>query len=79
MSSSKVWIVTTSGDRPIAAVAKDLAAAGFQVDSVLDAIGMITGRCSVKAIASVKRVKGVSAVEADAPVDIGPPDSQQSW
>jgi hypothetical protein len=79
MSSSKIWIVTTSGDRPIVLVAKDLVAVGFEVDSVLDAIGMITGRCSAKSIPAVRRVKGVSAVEADMPVDIGPPDAERTW
>jgi hypothetical protein len=78
MGVSKTWVVTTSGDRSITAIAKDLASAGFHVDAVLDAIGVITGHCGAKAIAAVRRVKGVATVEEDAPVDIGPPDAEPS-
>ena len=42
--SSKGWIVTTSGERSVKDVAKDLKAKGFSVDQVLDEIGAITGR-----------------------------------
>ena len=40
----KEWIITTSGDRPLSDVAKELKKHGFKVSNVLDEIGMITGR-----------------------------------
>ena len=43
MAESKRWIVTTSGDRPLNDVARDIKAAGFVIDEVLDQIGIITG------------------------------------
>jgi hypothetical protein len=43
VAESKRWIVTTSGDRPLNDVARDIKAAGFVIDEVLDQIGIITG------------------------------------
>jgi len=73
------WIVTTSGDRAIADVAKDLKAAGFAVDQTLGEIGIITGKSNAKAITKARAVRGVSDVSPDQPVDIGPPNSRETW
>jgi hypothetical protein len=73
------WIVTTSGDRAIADVAKDLKAAGFAIDQTLDQVGVITGKSDAKAITKARKVRGVADVSPDQPVDIGPPNSRETW
>ncbi|MGZ5444437.1 MAG: hypothetical protein ACXW5U_25185 [Thermoanaerobaculia bacterium] len=75
---SKDWVVTTSGERPIEEVAKDLRKKGLKVDYVLDAIGQITGVGSDAIAAKLRKVKGVADVSANVPVDIGPPDAEIS-
>ena len=79
MSKSKVWVVTTSGDRPPKDVAKDLKARGFSVDQVLDEIGVITGAADDDVVPSLRRIKGVADVSPDTPIDIGPPDAPTTW
>jgi hypothetical protein len=69
----KDLVVTVSGDRRIHEVARDLKATGFQVNQVLDAIGVVTGSAPSSHIAKLRKVPGVQDVSADHPVDIGPP------
>lgn len=66
-------IVTLSGDRPIHEVAKDLKAAGFNVEQVLEFAGSVTGSAHPKALQHLRKVKGVADVSPDHSVDIGPP------
>ena len=75
----KTWIVTTSADRPIAEIAKDLSAAGFKIDQTLDEIGIITGKSDDKAVVKVRSVPGVADISPDHQVDIGPPNSRENW
>jgi hypothetical protein len=75
----KTWVVTTSADRPITEVAKDLSAAGFKIDQTLDAIGVITGKSDDKAAKKARGVRGVTDISPDNPVDIGPPNSRETW
>lgn len=79
MAEVDQWVVTTSGDRPVADVVRDLAEAGFAVGEVLDAIGVITGSCTGSVADAVRQVPGVADVSPDQPVDIGPPDSPTTW
>ncbi len=79
MPDNKSWIVTTSGDRPIDDIAKDLKAAGFNVGQVLDTIGSITGAAGEETIRKVRSIAGVADVAPDIPVDVGPPDSDENW
>lgn len=69
----KSLVVTVSGKRQINEVARDLKAKGFQVDQILDAIGVVTGSASPKTVTKLRKVAGVADVSADNPVDIGPP------
>jgi hypothetical protein len=75
----KTWVVTTSAVRPIAEIAKDLSAAGFKVDQTLDEIGIITGKSDDEAARKVRAVPGVADISPDNPVDIGPPNSRETW
>ena len=69
-------IVTVSKDRNIKAIARDLKAAGLEVEGVLDAIGIVTGRADAK---SITRLRGVIDVSPDYKVDVGPPGAPISW
>jgi hypothetical protein len=79
MSQHKTWIVTTSGDRPVKDVAKDLRATGFSVDQVLDEIGAITGAGDDRVAEKARAIKGVADVSPDTPIDIGPPGAPTTW
>jgi hypothetical protein len=71
-------IVTVSGERGIHDVARDLKAAGLAVDQVMEAVGVVTGSADPASKAKLRKVRGVSDVSADHPVDIGPPDADVS-
>ena len=76
----KKWVITTSGDRPISDVEKDLTGTGFAVDSVLDAIGAIIGSGDEKVAEKLRKIPGVTDVSPEPPtIDIGPPDSPETW
>lgn len=75
----KQWIVTTSTDRPVGDVAKDLTSAGFAVSAKYPEIQSIAGTADDEAIARVRKVRGVIDVSPDQPIDIGPPDSSETW
>lgn len=79
MGKGKTWIVTTSSDRPIHDVAKDLAAAGLKDIQVLQEIGSITGSIEDDKVAKLRKVRGVKDVSADLSINIGPPDSRETW
>jgi hypothetical protein len=74
-----------SGDRPIDEVASDMAAAGFVIDQILGAIGIITGSATDAVAETVRAIPGVDEVSPDQPVDIGPgpgtgsPGSPENW
>jgi len=77
--ATKGCIVTTSAERPVRAVAKDLSKAGFKVDQILEEIGSITGSCDASQIGKLRAIPGVADVSLDTPIDIGPPDSPTTW
>ncbi len=79
MAESKGWIVTTSPDRPIKEIAKDLKAAGFTVGQVLEEIGSITGAAAEDVAKRARSIAGVVDVSPDSPIEIGPPGSPDSW
>ena len=74
----KNLVVTVSGDHPIHEVTSKLKAAGFEVDQVLDAIGVVTGSAPAASVAKMRKVSGVTDVSADHPVSIGPPGAPVS-
>ena len=72
-SAKQSLIVTVSKDHNVNDIVPDLKAAGLDVEGVLDAIGVVTGRASAKRIAALRKVRGVADVSSDHKVDIGPP------
>ena len=79
MAKSKSWIVTTSGERSTKDIAKDLKAKGFTVDQVLDEIGAITGAADETVVPKLRTIDGITDLSADGAIDIGPPDSPNTW
>ncbi len=75
MAKGKKWIITTSGKHSLSDVKKKLTESGFAVDQVLEEIGIITGTASDDDLERLRKVKGVTDVSPDEPVDIGPPDA----
>ena len=79
MPENKGWIVTTSSDRPMTEITKDLTAAGFSIGQVLEEVGSITGAAAEETVKKVRTIAGVVDVSPDLPIDIGPPDSPHTW
>ncbi len=75
----KKWIVTASSDRPIHDIAKDLADAGLKDIQILQEVGIIIGSSEDEAVAKLRKVRGVKDVSLDISIDIGPPDSRETW
>jgi hypothetical protein len=74
--SKPAVIVTLSGERNVRDVARDLRAAGLEVDQVLEETGIVTGTADLGTHSRLRKIQGVADVSADHPVDIGPPDSE---
>ena len=72
-------IVTLSGTHPAGEVAKQLQQHGFQVQNVMNEIGVITGVGNPDEIASLQAVPGVSDVSQSHRIDIGPPGASTTW
>ena len=75
---SQPMVVTVSGDRPIHEVTKDLKAAGFDVDQVLEFAGSVTGSAPPETVSRLRAIRGVADVSKDHSVDIGPPGAPVS-
>ena len=71
-------VITASGTRPLKEVARDLKDAGFEVEQVLDAINVITGKGPAGIEDTLRTTKGVADVSEDFPVSIGPPGADVS-
>lgn len=81
MGKSKRLIITTSGDRSMEDIKKDLTDEGFAVDQVFDEIGSISGKVDDdKVMEKIKKVKGVTDVSPEHPdIDIGRPGDSELW
>lgn len=71
-------VVTISGERSIHEVARDLKAAGFEVNQVLESVGSVTGSAHSGTAKKLRGIHGVADVSEDHPVDIGPPGAPVS-
>ena len=74
-----VWSITTSSERPIRDISKDLTKAGLVDGEILEEIGVITGAADEKVAKKLRKVRGVVDVSVVPDVDVGPPDSPVTW
>jgi hypothetical protein len=51
----------------------------LKIGQTLDQIGIITGQANDKSVKKLKSIRGVTDVSPDATVDIGPPNSRDTW
>ena len=72
-------IVTVSKDHNINNGARDLKAAGLEVEEKLDAVGIVTGKAHAKSVGRLRKVRGVIDVSPDHEVDVGPPGAPITW
>ena len=79
MAASKRWIVTTSGDRPLSEIKKDVTKTGFNVGDVYDEIGSLSGEGDDDVAEKLRNIPGVSDVSPEEDIDIGPPDAPVTW
>jgi hypothetical protein len=79
MTGRKRWIVTLSGQRPLGEVRTALESAGFEIENVLDIVGVITGTWAGASVSPLAEIEGVADVSPDSDVDIGPPDAPSTW
>jgi hypothetical protein len=79
MAERTRWIVTTSGDRPLHDIQKEMKQTGFAVDQVFDEIGCINGACDDDVAEKVRKIRGVADVSPEGQVDIGPPNAPVTW
>jgi hypothetical protein len=80
MGAKKKWVITLSGERSINEVKKDLIAAGFKVDEVLEAIGCITGTATESVAKKINSISGINDLsEEPGEFSIGNPDSPLTW
>ncbi len=79
MAEAQTWVVTTSGNRSITDIGKDLENAGLTNVEVLDQIGVITGSADDSAVERLRQVPGVGDVSPSAPINIGPPNARETW
>jgi len=71
--------VTTTQERALDAISTDIAAKGFQVDEVFEAISTIVGSADEATARALTGIAGVSAVEPDGDIDIDPPGDDPTW
>ena len=79
MAKKKRWVVTTSGDRSLNDIHKNLVESGFDVDQVLGEIGAITGAAGDEVAKRLRKIPGIADVSPEEPIDIGPPDAPVTW
>jgi precorrin-6B methylase 2 len=67
-------VIVSCQDVDVNAVLSRLTAEGMKVDTVLAAIGVITGEIAAEHLATFEKIDGIS-IEADKNVQLSPPDS----
>ncbi len=78
MADEKRFVLTLNNERPLEQVEHDLRGAGFTLEQALHDIGVLTGT-SRKGAEALRKVSGVADVSEDAPIDMGPPGSSETW
>ena len=73
MGKTSTWVITTSGQPPLAEVCRTVLQVGGALQSSLDELGLLLVHGSSTQAAAWRKLAGVVAVEADQAVDVGPP------
>lgn len=68
--------VTVKHGQPLDNVCARLTAQGFAVGAVLADIDVIVGTAPASALARLRRVRGVTDVAEQTPIDLGPPPAE---
>jgi hypothetical protein len=71
-------VVTVAPEAPLEPVTAAIEKSGLTVDQILEAAAIVIAHGSQAQAAKVRRIAGVTHVEQDVPVDIGPPDAEVS-
>ncbi|WP_447528693.1 hypothetical protein [Vreelandella sp. TE19] len=79
MQKVEFWIVTLSSEYSMSDMATHLQEQGLQIKEQLDAIGCITGEADSAAAERIRCLEGVIDIAPDTPLNIGPPDADQTW
>ncbi|MDP3748326.1 MAG: hypothetical protein Q8Q88_14905 [Phenylobacterium sp.] len=79
MADAKRWVVTAAPERSLPEIAKTLSDQGFSIDQQLDDIGVLMGSADEALAERIRGLPGVADVSPDEDVDIGPPDSPETW
>lgn len=59
----------------IESVAEKAEKAGLEIEETMSFLGIITGAIESEKIGSLRKMRGVSSVEADQSIEISPPES----
>ena len=77
MSRGKKLVVTTSDDRSMSDIKKDLTDEGFIIDQVFDAIGCFSGEADDDVVDRLRKIPGVTDVSPEPPpININPPPGE---
>jgi predicted TPR repeat methyltransferase len=79
MTEHQRWVVTTTQERPIQDVARDLRDRGFKITETLDMIGCITGTAGADLIKIVRKIEGIADISADTNINLPPADEDLTW
>ena len=79
MADTSRWVITTSGDRDLAEIAEELTTRGFTTDQTLGEIGVLVGSAPNDVLDNLRSVSGVEDISQENQIDIGPPDSPDTW
>lgn len=80
MSANERWVVTTdSANRSLKEIANDLSEAGFDISQTLDEVGVVIGTGDDNLVQRWRSIDGVVDASPESPVDVGPPDSPETW
>lgn len=79
MSNVKQWLITMSHDQSISELATRLSAEGLTIKNVLEEVGCITGSADDATVGRLRKIKGVVDISPDMQIDVGPPDSEETW
>ena len=77
-AGEQTWVVTMAPKTPLGPLKAALEKTGLTVDQVLEAIEMVIVHGGEAQAKQARTITGVIGIVKDLPVDIGPPDAEDS-